>query len=234
MEDKDIKKWETMLVSAMENLNDQALSEAIVGCCNAGKTLQEISRLLDLGIRKVGEHYGSGDYFLADLIVSGELYQEAIEQARDVQLGLSAAQAATRTAAVPPGSAGIVMVGVVEDDIHDIGKDLVCMVLKIEGFRIIDLGVDVKEDVFVESALRYHPDVVALCGVMSFSVAEMEKVIRSFRSHPELKDTRIIVGGGCMTRELSASIGADGYSEDIYGVADLCRKLMEREQEHES
>ena len=159
--------------------------------------------------------FAQGQYYLADMIVSGDLYQEAMN------LLISNKQLEGRQQ-----KSGKVLIGVMKDDIHDIGKDIVQMLLKLDGFDVMDLGVDVPTEEFLSAVQSYQPDIIALCGVMSFSADHMTEAIRRLGELPNRSSFRVIVGGSCVNEKTALDIGADGFTRDAYNVPKLCTKLM--------
>lgn len=210
------------LVQAMEDLDETALLDCVEKLRTEGTDFHQIEELLHRGIRGVGRRFEAGEYFLADLIVGGSLYKDVIESMYNNQ------KVSEENCVL-----GRVLLGVMEGDIHDIGKDIVCQMLRIEGFEVIDLGVDVNPKRFLEAAEKYHPDIVALSGVMGFSVSKMQEVIELFEKNGLRNDVKIVVGGNCMDYQTSVMMGADGYTEDSFENVALCKKIMENKKNHD-
>ncbi len=205
---------EEQLIQAMENLDEDLVVKTIQSLREKGFDYLSIQDLLNQGMQRVGDHFARGEYFLADLMVSGLIYRKVMEKWIE-EHGKS------------PGKAGKILIGVMKDDIHDIGKDIVCSILRANDFEVIDLGVDVETERFVEAAKEHHPDIIALCGAMWFVEEEMQQAIALFEENGLRKHAKIIIGGACLTSAGIASIPADGYSLNASGAANLCRKIVE-------
>ena len=111
-----------------------------------GHSFEEIQQCLNTGISAVGTRFERGDYFIADLIVSGMIYRSALNEREPLRSGGA------------PRPLGKVVIGVVAGDIHDIGKDIIVSLLRAERFDVVDLGIDVKPERFVHAVRNYHPD----------------------------------------------------------------------------
>jgi len=122
-------------------------------------------------------------------------------------------------------SAGTVVIGTVSGDLHDIGKNLVAMILKGQGFKVIDLGVSVETDRFVRAVTDHRPDVLAMSALLTTTMVEMKATIDSLTEAGLRDKVRIIVGGAPVTQDFAQSIGADGYAYDAPGASRLCLEL---------
>ncbi|MDO4521773.1 MAG: cobalamin-dependent protein [Eubacteriales bacterium] len=124
-------------------------------------------------------------------------------------------------------SIGTVIVGTVEGDLHDVGKNLVAIMFRSAGFRVIDLGVDISEKQFLK-AVRETPEVSIVCisSLLTTSITEMQQVVRSLRRNDPEKKYKIMVGGGAVTRQLAESMGADAYTENCVEAAEVAKTFM--------
>ena len=177
-----------------------------------GCTTHEIIKLLNEGVKKVGSRFATGEFFIGDLIVSGMLYRSII--------GLFAAPAAA-----PDGHVrGRIVIGVAQDDIHDIGKDIVVSFLRAEGFDVIDLGVDVKPERFVHAVEVYHPDVLLMSGLMSCTPAYMQSVVRQLEERGLRDQVAILVGGSVVDEFTKDYVGADEATRDLSITLQFCKE----------
>ena len=117
-----------------------------------------------------------------------------------------------------------VVIATVEGDIHDIGKNLVALMLKNYGFHVIDLGKDVPKEKIIEAAVKYHAQVIALSALMTTTMQQMKHVI-AYVKEKEV-DAKIIVGGAVITQEYADEIGADGYSRDAAEAVKLVQRIL--------
>ncbi len=120
---------------------------------------------------------------------------------------------------------GKIIIGTVQGDLHDIGKNLVGMMLEGAGFTVIDLGVDVPPEKFVEELKKNNSRLLALSALLTTTMPSMKGVIEAVRAS-DGKSVKVMVGGAPLTQEYADSIGADGYAPDASGAVDLVKKLM--------
>ncbi len=166
-------------------------------------------------INAVGDYFDSGKYFLPQLIAGAEAMKLAIEVLEPLMLKEQSG-----------GDMPVVVIATVEGDIHDIGKNLVALMLKNYGFKVVDLGKDVPKEKIVQTAKEEKADIIALSALMTTTMKQMEEVIMLARKQGVT--ARIMVGGAVITQEYAAEIGADGYSKDAADAVKLAGKLLEK------
>ena len=164
-------------------------------------------------IDQVGDLFDKGKYFLPQLIASAEAMKLSIEYlepflARDTGAG----------------EMPVVVIATVAGDIHDIGKNLVALMLKNHGFRIVDLGKDVPREVIAEEAVRNHARIIALSALMTTTMQEMKRVVDHVRE--KQINVKIMIGGAVITPEYAKEIGADGYSKDAAEAVKTAKRLL--------
>ncbi len=120
-----------------------------------------------------------------------------------------------------------IVIATVKGDIHDIGKNLVALMLKNHGFRVIDLGKDVEREAIIEAAIKENAKIIALSALMTTTMQEMRQVIVAAKE--KSLDCKIIIGGAVITQEYADEIGADGYSKDAADAVKLAKKLLKSE-----
>ena len=175
------------------------------------------STLLDEALipamEEVGDLFARGEYFVPELLMAARAMSAAVEVLRPalVQSGYE--------------SAGTVVIGTVEGDLHDIGKRLVSMMLEGSGFEVVDLGTDVSAEQFVQAAADNDSAIVALSALLTTTLPAMEKTVQALRAATAGRPVRIIVGGAPVTQEFALEIGADGSAPDAPGAAALARRL---------
>lgn len=177
-----------------------------------------IEKGLSEGMKVVGTKYESGEYFVADMIVAAEIFNEAMNILRPMLLE---SKKNLKTL-------GRVVIGTVYGDIHDIGKNLVKAVLEASGFEVIDLGVDVSVEKFVEAVKTYHPDILGMSALLTSTMIHMKEVVDTLKKEGLRDSVKIIVGGAPVTEEFAKLIGADGYAENAFKAAEVCKKLVNR------
>lgn len=175
------------------------------------------ARLLNEGllpaINRVGDYFEQKKYFLPQLIASAEAMKNAIQVLEPHLLREQDAQ-----------SMPVVVIATVEGDIHDIGKNLVALMLKNHGFRVVDLGKDVPKEEIIRAAREHQADIIALSALMTTTMQRMREVVALARQ--EGITARIMIGGAVTTQEYADEIHADGYSKDAAEAVKLARRLL--------
>jgi len=159
------------------------------------------------GMEIVGQKYEDGEYFLAELIMAGETMKE----------GMAVLEPYLKAGDIE--AAGKVVIGTVRGDLHDIGKNVVVTLLKAANFDIIDLGVDVSAEQFVQAVREHNPDIVAMSALLTTTMIEMEKIVKELEKAGLRDKVKIIIGGAPITSEYAEKIGADAAAKDaVEGV----------------
>ena len=162
----------------------------------------------------VGEEYGQGKRYLPEMLVSAEAMKSAMEV-------LSPWLDRSREKL-----AGVVVIGTVEGDLHDIGKNVVRMMLEGAGFEVHDLGVETPSSRFVEAVKEYDPDLVGISALLTTTMVEIPKVLQALEEN-ELRDrVKVMIGGAPVTQEYADEIGADGYGQDAAMAVKLAKQLI--------
>ena len=203
----------------MEDMNTRyaRMAEAVVAGdaeAAAGLARQALDERLDLpavieqgyipGLRRVGDLWEAGEYFLPELISSAA--------------AMKAALAVFRPALEASGAAGLsrgrIVIGTIEGDIHDIGKNLVASMLSANGFDVVDLGSDVKADRFIDAAVETRADLICLSALLTTTMLGQRRVVERLRERGLRDRFKVLVGGAPVSRAWAAEIGADGYGEN--------------------
>ncbi len=193
-----------------------AASLAEAALANGVPPLDAIEMGFVPGLSHVGEQFALGELFLPDMMLAARAMQKAIailepEMAR---------QSAVRNVV------GRVVIGTVKGDIHEIGKNLVGMMLSTSGFEVHDLGVDVAPDRFVEAAREHNADIIGVSALLTTTMAGQRTVVEALAAAGMRPRVKVIVGGAPASESWASEIGADGYSEDAIGAVALARKLL--------
>lgn len=168
-------------------------------------------------INEVGELFDKGKYFLPQLIASAEAMKASIEYMEPILLQANTGE-----------NMPTVVIATVEGDIHDIGKNLVALMLKNYGFHVIDLGKDVPKEKIIEAAREHNAQVIALSALMTTTMQQMRHVIDYAKQ--QQVDAKIIIGGAVITQEYADEIGADGYSKDAADAVKLTKRILKIEE----
>jgi methanogenic corrinoid protein MtbC1 len=121
---------------------------------------------------------------------------------------------------------GKIVIGVVQGDIHDIGKNIVKVMLQASGYEIIDLGKDVPNEKFIETIMQEQPQILALSSLMTTTMLQMEVIINLLKKNKLRKNLKVLIGGAAVNQEYADKIGADGYAADAVGAVKLVDKIF--------
>jgi len=178
--------------------------------------LDAIEKGLAKGLREVGRRFECGELFLMQLILSGEAMKAGVQVLKPEILRLQKELKGM----------GTYLIGTVEGDIHDIGKSIVTAMLTAEGFDVVDLGVDVPDQLFVEKTKEIKPPILGLSALMTTTRTKQKDVIDALR-RAGLKDAvKVMVGGATVTPEWAQEIGADAYGEDAIDATKKAKGLV--------
>ncbi len=209
------------------NATYEALKEAIIGGDDkevegqVNKALSERTEARDIlanglfaGMEVVGQRFKAGEMFLPEVLLSAGVMHKGLDiinplLAKSGHKGL-----------------GTVVIGTVEGDIHDIGKRIVSFLLEGTGFKVIDLGVDVKANTFAEAIVKHNADVLGMSALLTTTMPNMGKTI-DFLKEKGLRDkVKVVVGGASVSDHFAQSIGADGYAQEAGSASELVKKLI--------
>jgi methanogenic corrinoid protein MtbC1 len=204
------------LVQAMADMKEQEALEIVDELLEKGEDPQHIFDLSSEAMQVVGERYQDGTYFLPELIMSGEMLHRIGEVLKP--------RLAEKTETT--SKLGTVVLGTVRGDIHDIGKDIVGFMLEVNGFDVIDLGIDQPEAAFVEAVKANHPQVLALSGFLSVAFDSMKSTIAEVEKAGLRDNLKIIIGGGQMDDTVRKYTGADAYGDDAMAAVVFAKEAV--------
>lgn len=201
---------ETVIAGGTDIVRDM-VEEALGEGLSAGEIIHEG---LLVGMQYVGREFRDARMFIPEVLIAAETMNRAMDVLRPYVMKDTIK------------SEGLVVIGTVEGDLHDIGKSLVCLMLESNGFSVVDLGIDVPAERFVEAAREHCPNILGMSALLTTTLPRMQEVIDAFEAQDLRKSVKIIVGGAPVTGEYAASIGADGYAPDAVSAVDLARSVM--------
>ena len=178
-----------------------------------------ITKGLTEELREIGDKFGTGELWFIDLMAA----------ANTVQAAVSILEPEIKRRDIQTESMGRFLIGTVEGDIHDIGKNIVTLLLKANGYEVLDIGVDIPADVFVEQVRETKPDFLGLSSLLTSSMPQQKKVIDALIENG-LRDTvKVIIGGAAVNEKWASEIGADGYAEDAIDAIKVTKALTMKE-----
>lgn len=180
----------------------------------AGEDPLAIMNSCQAGMLLVGQLYEQGKYFLSALIMAGEILREIVEL-------LEPALGGQRR----EGNAGAVLLGTVGGDIHDIGKNMMAILLRCHGFTVRDLGVDVPPGQFLTEAKASRPRIIGLSGLLTVSYDAMRNTVATLRGDAGTAGIPVLIGGGFVNAEVAAYVGADDWATDVMHGVRICQRL---------
>jgi methanogenic corrinoid protein MtbC1 len=176
-----------------------------------GRILEECR----VGIKIVGERFDKGDYYVSDLMMSGEIFKGVLALIEPLLKSDSMGQ-----------SAGGIVFGTVQGDIHNIGKDIVVSMLIADGFKVHDLGVDVPAEIFVNKVKETGAQIVGLSGLLTVAYDSMKKTVEAFTQNGMRQQVKVMVGGSMMNDNVCRYIGADAWGNNVAAAMNLARKFV--------
>jgi len=203
------------LVEAIADMREEEalklVREMVESDSNPMEILDTTREAMDL----VGKRFEEGTYFLPELMLAGEMMNQITEIIKP------------KLAELPDRERhGKVLIGTVEGDIHDIGKNIVSFMLDVNGFEVLDLGVDVPPQKFVGAIQEFQPQVVALSGFLTLSFDSMKSTVAAIKSAGLRDKVKIMIGGGQINDEVKEYAGADGYGKDAMAGITFAKKWV--------
>jgi corrinoid protein of di/trimethylamine methyltransferase len=191
----------------VEELTEKAIAEGI-------EPLAIINDGLTKGIELVGEYFSAGKYYLPDLLLGAKSMEAGIKKLEPL-LGDANRE-----------SVGTVVMGTVQGDLHEIGKNIVIMMLKTAGFEVIDLGIDVPSQKFIDKVKEVKPQIVGISALLTTTVARQKEIIELLEEEGLRKDVKVMIGGAPINQAWADQIGADGYAEDATVAVEVAKKFI--------
>ncbi|MFW6150200.1 MAG: cobalamin B12-binding domain-containing protein, partial [Chloroflexota bacterium] len=167
------------------------------------------------GIQALGKLFKDGQVYLPEILISVRAMDKGVQELKPYFGDVSIRRK------------GTIVLGTVEGDLHDIGKNLVRLMLESGGFTVEDLGVDVSADSFVAAVGQHQPSIVAMSTLLTITMSSMSEVVKALDVAGLRDRVKIIIGGAPITREFADEIGADGYADDCVSAVDEATRLMQ-------
>ena len=206
------------LVDALADLREEEALALVRARLDAGDDPLQIFGDARRAMEIVGERFAAAEYFIPELVYAGEILKEI---SGIVKPRLAADADASRI--------GKVIVGTVAGDIHDIGKDIVVFMLDVNGFEVLDLGVDVPAERFIETIRETSSPVVALSGFLTLAFQSMKDTVAAIEEAGLRSDVKIMIGGGPIDEQVRSFTGADAFGRDAMAAVDLAKGWLAAE-----
>ena len=192
----------------------ERVASTVKNMIEGGKDAQAIVDELIEGMNEVGVRFKNGDMFVPEVLMSADAMHEGIGLVQPLLVGHALR------------SLGTAIIGTVRGDLHDIGKNLVCMMLESSGFKVIDLGIDVAPEQFVSAVKEHKPAIVGMSALLTTTMTTMKDTVDLFTEEGLRESVKILIGGAPVSRSFSTQIGADGYAPDAATAVDVCKSLL--------
>ena len=203
-----------LIIDAILDFDQEKTAQLVRAHLDQGEdALKILDQALIAAMDEVGRQFSAGVFFVPEMLMAAEAMRAGLEVLRP-HLARSDIKAK-----------GTIIIGTVKGDVHDIGKNMVAMMLECAGYSVIDLGVDVSKSKFLASAKKYQAHIVAISALLSTTLPEMEAVVADIRTKGG-GSFKTLVGGAPVTASFATDIGADGYSPDAAGAVSMARRLL--------
>lgn len=207
----DLAQIAEALMKGKANDVKEMVEKALADGDDPGKILNE-GLLSGMGV--IGERFKKNEVYVPEVLIA----------ARAMKAGMEILQPKLASAGVEP--IGIAVVGTVKGDLHDIGKNLVRMMLEGAGFKVVDAGIDVEPDKFVEVAVESNASVIGVSALLTTTMTNMKAVVDTVKASDAASKIKVMIGGAPVTQAFCDEIGADGYAPDAASASDLAKSLI--------
>ncbi|HOJ02114.1 MAG TPA: corrinoid protein [Anaerolineaceae bacterium] len=193
---------------------DTVVEQTKLAIEQGNSALEILENGLMAGMNHVGKDFKAGDLFIPEVLIAS----------RAMQAGMEILQPLLITQKIK--SPGKIVLGTVKGDLHDIGKNLVSIMLQGAGFEVIDLGVDVSKEVFLEAIEEHKPNLVGMSSLLTTTMPEMPEIIKAIQAAGFREQVKILVGGAPLNDTYAQAIGADGYAQNSSFAVDKAKELL--------
>jgi len=204
------------LLNALADLDEEKTIDLVKKALSEGHSPLKVVEICQRGVEIVGQKYCKGEYYLSDLIMSEEILREVMVILEPLI-----------TTDIPSNGMTIIL-GTIEGDIHDLGKNIIHYMLKSSGFKVVDLGVDVAPEVFVRAVNETKAPVLGISVLLSFCVSAVKNVVDLLTDAGLRDQVKIIVGGYPVNEIVKDYTGVDYYTNDITNLFEICQMLKEQ------
>jgi 5-methyltetrahydrofolate--homocysteine methyltransferase len=207
----DKEKFHTALSQGKMDEVKRLTQEAL----DAGESAEAILKEgLISAMDRVGVRFKNSEIYIPEVLIAARAMHAGMDVLKPIL---------SKSTTASPGK---IIVGTVKGDLHDIGKNLVVMMLEGGGFEVVDLGIDVSADKFTEAIKTHKPQIVGMSALLTTTMKEMKNTIQAFETASLRKQVKVVVGGAPLTEKFAKEIGADGYASDAASAVDKVKELL--------
>jgi len=199
----------------LANLEEDKLYSAVKKTLSEGVTAKEILKECQAGMKIIGDRYNSEEYFVADLMYAGEIMRNVMKMLAPHMKGAGGVE-----------TVGTVVIGTVKGDIHDLGKDVVIITLQGNGFKVIDLGVDVPAEKFIQAIKENNPQIVGMSVFLTSCFPMSEAIVKAINDAGLRNSVKIMIGGAPVTEVVAEETGCDYYGKDAASAVEYALKVV--------
>lgn len=200
------------LTDSIVRLDTEGVEKGCKAAIAAGISPTKVLNSMVKGMDIVGQKYEQREYFLAELMMAGEVMKAGVKILEPHLKGGK------------DRFVGKVVIGTARGDVHDIGKDLAKTLLETAGFEVLDLGVDVAPEAFLETVQKEKPNIVAMSALLTVSLGEVENTVKALEKAGLRKTVKILIGGASVSEQFGKKIGVDAVAIDAVQGAKICRE----------
>jgi 5-methyltetrahydrofolate--homocysteine methyltransferase len=198
------------VMDGQRDVAKESVEQALADGVDPGEVLDTMIRAME----QVGQLFEEGEYFVPEMLIA----------ARAMKTGMDILKPQLVDADIQP--AGKIVAGTVKGDLHDIGKNLVCMMLEGAGFQVVDLGANVTPEAFVNAVNEHQPDFIAMSALLTTTMPNMQTTIEALKAAGVRDKVKVLIGGAPITDAYAEKIGADGYAPDASRAVKLAKALV--------
>ena len=202
------------ILKGIEEGNVYEIEDMLNAALAAGEPPKDLLDAMMAGLKACGERFESGEFFLPELMGAGDAFKAGM------------AILAPRLSAGDRVFQGKVVLGTVRGDVHDIGKNLVGFMLESAGFTVVDIGVDVSTEGFLQAVKEHQPNVLGMSALLTTTMLGMQDVVEALKREGLREQVKVIIGGGPVSKKYCDDIGADAYGNDAAQTVSLVRSLL--------
>ncbi|MBN2705094.1 MAG: cobalamin-dependent protein [Deltaproteobacteria bacterium] len=206
------------LIDAIADMAEENVYALTRQYLEAGRPPKEIFAAYQEAMVEIGRRFEAGIYFVPELIMSGEMMQTGAEIIKPYLGSEEGGQASDRI--------GKFLLATIEGDIHDIGKNIVGMLMDLSGFEVLDLGVDVSADTIIARAEEFQPDIIGVSGLLTLAFDPMKSLVDKLKAAGLRDKYKVIIGGAQLDENVCRYVGADAFATDVVAGVNLCKEWV--------